>query len=121
MATVTRRPEERTGDGHRGMTGVARQTAEAHTEPAPQSMPGPHLLPAVVSIGTATGIGVGTLLGTLFGIALWQQWITVPGWEGIYADGPVTLTVLWGVIGAAMGLILGGVASILLADVDEQQ
>ncbi|MCL4294626.1 MAG: hypothetical protein KJ077_02820 [Anaerolineae bacterium] len=97
---------------HDGMVALAQQLERHHVQPAPGTNPPlPQPFPALLWQGLGGGILIGALLGLLFGVALYQGMLIIPGWEGLFSLGPFTFHVFWTMMGVALGLLLGGVGT----------
>jgi hypothetical protein len=108
--------EKQRHDGH-GMRPMAEESVQYHTRPAPGTAePIPRPFPALLWYGIGGGLVIGAALGLLFGWLLFSGALAPRGWEGIFSLGPFTFHVFWTVMGAALGLLLGGVATLLVAE-----
>jgi hypothetical protein len=67
---------------------------------------------------TWLGILIGTGIGLIFGVLMFQGIITIPGWEGLFSMTPFTFHVFWGVVGLALGLITGGLIGMAVTPPD---
>jgi len=106
-------------DGHQkadhGMRDLAATLERHYTLPAPETAePLPRPFPAALWYGTAAGLIAGAALGLLFGRLLFNGTIAPPGWEGIFSLGPFTFHFFWTMWGAALGLVFGGVGTLLM-------
>ena len=111
QSTETHRPP----NGHQ-MRSLAESLERYHTQPAPEvTRPAPNIFPPLLQIGLGLGTFMGALLGWLFGWLLLNGTLVIPGWEGIYSLEPVTFYTFWIITGAAAGLLVGGIGTILAA------
>lgn len=104
--------------GNDGMVGMARENERAHLAPAPGAEAPDHRpFPAVLGWGLLGGILVGALAGWVFARLLLGGALVIPGWEQLYSMAPGTFSTFWTGIGIAVGLLIGGVGTILAAPV----
>lgn len=80
--------------------------------------PEPDPFPPSVVRGLWLGIAFGALAGLVIGSLLFEQVFTVPGWEGLFSMGPFTFLFFSTMIGAAAGILVGGIGAILVASPD---
>lgn len=113
-------PESLHGDEHQGaaqmdgMVEMARENERFHLAPAPGAVPpAPEPFPRPVIAGLVLGAVGGGLLGFGFARLLLAGTIAVPGWEQLYSMSPGTFSTFWVGIGVAVGVLLGGVGTIL--------
>jgi hypothetical protein len=100
------------------MQQMAAAEVRAHRTPPPEAVaPEVAPFPAVLGRGLLAGLALGALLGWGLAELLARGVIAVPGWEGLYSQGPLTFRVLGIVLGAALGGMLLGIAAILRAEV----
>ena len=99
-----------------GMVDMARENERAHLTPAPGAVdPEPDPFPPPVLWGLLFGGVGGGLVGLGFAALLLNGTLAVPGWELLYSMAPGAFYTFWVGIGAALGVLVGGVATILLA------
>lgn len=103
-----------------GMRGLAREVEQYHTTPFPRAHPlDVNPFPARVMSGLWLGLGVGAIIGLITGMLMRNNVISVPGWEGLYSMVPFTFNAFWTLAGAALGMLIAGVAFILAAPAPE--
>lgn len=120
-ASTPRAEERRHGDGHPGhgemdgMVEVARENDRFHLAPAPGAAPPlPEPFPRPVVAGLLLGAAVGALVGFVFARLLLNGSVTVPEWEQLFSMSPGTFSTFWVGTGIALGIVGGGVGTILL-------
>jgi hypothetical protein len=102
-----------------GVLLIAREVQRAHLSVAPgASEPRPEPFPTPVMRWLWGGILVGGLAGLVFGAALFQNTIAIPGWEALFSMGPFTFHAFWVLAGVALGIATLGVAGILMTRPD---
>ncbi|MCA9875654.1 MAG: hypothetical protein KC441_18410 [Anaerolineales bacterium] len=106
--TQTRQPR----NGH-GMKPLAADLVHFHTQPLPEAVSQPDPFPSALWLGLWSSIVAGALVGLLFARLLFSGAIAPTGWEAIFSLGPVTFHAFWILFGAAAGLLLGGVSTLL--------
>lgn len=110
-----RHREQHEGGGN-GMVEMARENVRMHLAPVPMAVePHPHPFPPTVLAGAIGGLAIGAIAGVIFGTLLLNGTVVVPGWEQLYSMTPGTFRTFWLGMGAALGLLLGGVGTILIA------
>ncbi|MFW6182950.1 MAG: hypothetical protein ACOC8X_04070 [Chloroflexota bacterium] len=110
--------DQQTSDAHNGGMLELAERIEAHyTAPSPQATAyAPNFFPRLLDHGILWGLLAGAVLGVLFGWLLHSGRLTPSGWEGLFSLTPFTFFAFWAFAGAALGLLLGGVATLLLAE-----
>ena len=109
---VGREPRDGRGDG---MVEMAGENVKMHLAPSPlATAPEVAPFPRSVLVGAGGGLVVGALVGLSFGLLLLDGTVVIPGWEQLYSMTPGTFAVFWMGIGAAAGLLLIGVVSLLV-------
>ncbi len=102
------------GDSDDGMVAMARANERAHLAPAPGAKPPPSPpFPPALLWGLVFGALGGALVGLVVGALLLNRTLVVPGWEQLYSMTPGTFFTFWVGIGLAVGLLLGGVGTLL--------
>lgn len=110
------------GDGSHGMVELAERDVQHHTTPFPEAYePAVSPFPRPVIAGLWLSILIGGLLGLVFGALLQNNLLVIPGWEGMYSMSPFTFHAFWTFMGIALGILTGGVASLLVAPAGEHQ
>ena len=108
-------PAKKEGD-HNGMVGLAREVEEHYLQPIPEATePVPDPFPPMVTWGLWLGVLVGAGLGLIAALLLFNGALVLPGWESMFSMAPFAFYVFWIVVGIAAGLLVIGVAAILLA------
>lgn len=99
-----------------GMIALAEKVKQVHTQPIPEAtLPAPQPFPPLIWQGLLVSIAVGALAGWGFGWLLLEGTLVFSGWEGLYSMVPATFYAFWIFMGAALGIVVGGVGTILLA------
>ena len=102
-------------DGQGNMLELAERVERHYTSPSPAAtIHRPAFFPDSLDHGIFWGLFMGALLGILFSWLLRNGTITPRGWEGLFSLGPFTFYAYWTFAGAALGLLVGGVISIML-------
>lgn len=102
-------------DGHGNMLELAERIERHYTSPSPAAtIHRPAFFPDSLDHGIFWGLFIGALLGILFSWLLRSGTVTPRGWEGLFSLGPFTFYAFWTFAGAALGLLVGGVISIML-------
>jgi hypothetical protein len=118
------RRKERT-DGHEGdrqenMLDLAERVEQHYVSPSPQATSyTPDFFPRILDYGLLLGIFAGALLGAFFAWLLQTGRVTPEGWEGLFALTPFTYYAFWAFAGAAGGILVGGLATLLTAPVPD--
>jgi hypothetical protein len=97
------------------MKEVAHEVVIHHLAPAPitdEVMP--DFFPPLVMRGLGFGALIGGILGLIFGNLFMANTITVGGWDNMYSLAPAAFLTLWTMIGVAVGVVIIGIAAILL-------
>jgi hypothetical protein len=117
VATPPRERVEEHKNGHaNGMIPVAERIEHHHRQPAPDARAQvPEPFPPILWRGLGWGMLGGLLLGLLFAWLLRSGTIVISGWEGVFSLVPITFYTFWAMMGAALGLLVGGIGTILTA------
>lgn len=101
---------------HQGMVDLAREVEQHHLQPAPEATsPVPEPFPALVNWGLWLGVLFGAVLGLLFGVLLDKGVLVFEGWDNLFSMAPLAFHVFWVVTGIALGVVVGGIGTILAA------
>lgn len=97
------------------------QKVEAHyTSPSPQAARrAPDFFPRVLDYGLLLGIFLGIGAGLLFALLLHSGRVAPQGWEGLFSLSPFTFYAFWAFAGAALGIVVGGLTTLLMAEPPE--
>lgn len=99
-----------------GMIGLAQHVEHHHIQPLPDAQaPAYEPFPPLLWHGLGWGTLAGLLLGLFFACLLLRGTLVIPNAEDLFSLVPVTFYTFWAMIGAALGLLSGGVGSILAA------
>lgn len=114
----------RDGDDAHGMAGMvemARRNEAAHLAPAPgAAAPESDPFPRPLMVGLLLGALGGALVGLGFAALLLGGTLAVRGWEQLFSMSPGTFSTFWVGLGAAAGILLGGVATILVTPISSR-
>ncbi len=100
------------------MRAMAGHVVEHRTKPYPQAeWPQFDPFPRPLLQGLAWGTLVGILLEVLWAALMNNGALVIPGWDGLFSMTPFTFYVFWSMVGAAFGIIVIGVAFILITPV----
>lgn len=111
--------ETKERNGRNGMVSLAEKSERHYTQPMPTTVaPLPRPFPPVLFFGLGLSIMTGALLGLLFGGLLAVEGLSISGWEGLFSLGRFTFHFYWTMMGAALGLFIGGVATILIVNAE---
>lgn len=107
---------EQRENGHQPMMQkMAKEVSAHHLAPAPQAdMVKPNFFPTSVMRGLAISTFIGAVIGLVFGYLLMTYAIVIPGWENLYSMGWAAFLTFWTMLGAALGIIIGGVGTVLV-------
>jgi len=115
----TRRKEDHSQEQQQqgnGMVSMAKKVEWHHVKPAPEAVsPAPEPFPTILWHGLGWGTAVGLALGALVAWLLLSGTLVITGWEGLFSMVPATFYAFWMMIGAALGVVLGGVGTIFAA------
>ncbi|MCE7981781.1 MAG: hypothetical protein DYG89_11345 [Caldilinea sp. CFX5] len=112
---ITEAPKEPHTNG-RGVVALAERVERHHIQPLPDAhelVPDP--FPPLLWHGLGWGALIGLLLGLLFAWLLLSSTLVIQNAEGLFSLVPFTFYTLWAMVGAAVGILLGGVGTILVA------
>lgn len=99
-----------------GMQALADRAARHYMAPMPEAEPPPvQLFPPLVTWGIWLGILLGAALGLVAHLLFRNVMLAVPGTEGLYSMTPYTFRAFWLVTGGAIGLLVVGLVTLLLA------
>ncbi len=97
-----------------GMTGLAEEMMRHHRDPMPGARYKPEaVFPRILFHRLAAGVCIGSILGLLLGILLYQGVITIPQAEELYSMGSVTFCCFWAFKGITVGMVCFGVWGIV--------
>ncbi len=100
------------------MRPMAGRVVKHHTQSYPEAeWPQVPPFPKPLLQGLAWGTLVGMLLGILWAALMLNGALVIPGWDGLFSMTPFTFYVFWAMAGAGLGIIVIGVALILIAPV----
>lgn len=128
MATETQEREKRQngesragshGDGAKksNMLDLAEKVEAHYTSPSPQATRhAPNVFPRVLNYGLLLGIILGVGAGLLFALLLQSGRLAPQGWEGLFSLSPFTFYAFWAFAGAALGIVAGGLVTLLTAE-----
>jgi hypothetical protein len=106
--------EKKMKDGQGTMLDLAKKVERHYTSPSPQAtIHEPAYFPVLLDVYLVGGLVAGAALGALFGWLVHNGAIVVRGWEGLFSLTPVTFYTFWGLVGAALGLLIGGVIALV--------
>ncbi|MDX1663702.1 MAG: hypothetical protein R3272_07910 [Candidatus Promineifilaceae bacterium] len=116
------RPRKQTqgqSDGQ-NMIEMAGQVEEHYTRPSPKATSyTPNFFPAILNQGIFWGLLIGALFGLLLAWLVHNGRVTPTGWEGLFSLVPFSFYSFFAFAGAAVGLAVGGVVTLLIAPVPE--
>lgn len=112
---------ERDGQPDSMMLEVAEQVEEHYTRPSPASSGWPNLFPDLLDHGIFWGLFLGALAGILLAWLVHTGRVMPTGWEGLFSLVPFSFYSFFAFLGAALGLAVGGVATLLLAPLPDQE
>ncbi|HSM58376.1 MAG TPA: hypothetical protein VK879_19635 [Candidatus Sulfomarinibacteraceae bacterium] len=118
MTTGTHEKSEQQKNGeHNGNMFQLAERLEAHyTAPSPQATAyAPNFFPRLLDHGIFWGLLLGAVFGVLFAWLVHSGRLTPSGWEGLFSLTPFTFYAFWAFAGAALGLLIGGLTTLLLA------
>lgn len=96
------------------MQQMAYKVEQHYLEPSPQAKPPAYdPFPEDVMQGTWVGILGGALVGLLVGLLLLRGWVTIPNIDGLFSMTPFAFGAFWTLLGAAVGLAVGGIAAMV--------
>jgi hypothetical protein len=102
------------------MLDLAAKIETHYTSPSPQaSNYTPNYFPRVLDAGIVLGLVLGALAGLLLAWLLLSGRLAPEGWEGLFSLSPYTFYTFWAITGAALGLAVGGLATLLTAHVPD--
>jgi hypothetical protein len=107
--------EEPHENGHALMLELAEQVEDHYTRPSPLATFRPDVFPKLLDHGIFWGLLLGALLGVLVAWLVHGGRVTPTGWEGLFSLVPFSFYAFFAFAGAALGLALGGVATLLAA------
>lgn len=133
MATETQQRERETrhnGEGHDGagddgakqsnMLDLAQKVEAHYTSPSPQATRhAPNVFPRMLNYGLLLGIILGVGAGLLLALLLQSGRLAPQGWEGLFSLSPFTFYAFWAFVGAALGIVAGGLITLLMAEPPE--
>jgi hypothetical protein len=103
--------------GDDSMVTMARENERFHLASAPgASHPLPNPFPPMLFWGLAGGMVSGSVVGLVFGLLLLNRTLVFANWEQLYSMTPGTFGMFWTGIGIAVGALVGGLVTILVAD-----
>lgn len=110
-------------DGQRhNMLDLAERVKEHYTSPSPQATRyTPNFFPDLLGHGIFWGLFLGALLGILVAWLVHSGRMTPTGWEGLFSLVPFSFYAFWAFAGAALGLAIGGIATLLAAPVPDME
>lgn len=111
--------EEQHEDGQSMMLDLAEQVEEHYTRPSPQATFKPNFFPELLDHGIFWGLFLGALLGIFLAWLVHTGRFTPTGWEGLFSLVPFSFYSFFAFVGAAAGLLVGGVATLLVAPVPD--
>lgn len=111
--------EEHHEDGQSMMLELAEQVEDHYTRPSPAAEYRPNFFPELLDHGIFWGLLLGAVLGILFGWLVHSGRVAPTGWEGLFSLVPFSFYAFWAFLGAALGLLVGGVATLLAAPAPE--
>ena len=116
----TQEDRQKKRDKPEGMVDLAERIFRHHTTPFPEAYrPAVNPFPRLLSVGLWLSVLIGGLLGLGFGALLQNNRLVIPGWEGLYSMSPFTFHAFWTIMGIALGILVGGVATLLILSPDE--
>ena len=96
------------------MLDLAKKVERHYTSPSPQAtIHKPAYFPVSLDIGLIGGLVAGAGIGALFGWLVHSGALLVRGWEGLFSLTPITFYTFWAIVGAALGLLVGGIVTLL--------
>ena len=102
-------------NGKQSMLKLAEREVRHHTTPSPDAQePAIDPFPRPVNGGLWLSILISGLLGLGFGVLLQNNLLVIPGWEGLYSLAPFTFHACWTLMGVALGILIGGVATLVV-------
>lgn len=125
MADETQERERETrhngadGDGAKksNMLDLAEKVEAHYTSPSPQATrQAPNVFPRLLNYGLVLGIILGAGAGLFLALLLQSGRLVPQGWEGLFSLSPFTFYVFWAFAGAALGIIVGGLITLLMAE-----
>ena len=101
----------------KSMREMAAGIVRHHLTPAPGAeLSSIDPFPAPVIGGLVGGFIGGALVGLLVAALMVNYILVVPGWEGLFSMTPATFYTFWAGMGAAVGILLGGITAIHLTN-----
>jgi hypothetical protein len=98
------------------MVSMAEKVERHHLEPAPDAVPPtPDPFPTLLWHGLGWGVLIGLVVGALVAWLTLRGTLVISGWEGLFSMVPPTFYAFWMIIGAALGVLIGGVGTIFAA------
>lgn len=116
--------EEQHEDGQSMMLELAEQVEDHYTRPSPAAEYRPNFFPELLDHGIFWGILLGAVVGILFAWLVHTGRVTPTGWEGLFSLVPFSFYSFFAFVGGALGLLVGGVITLLAApapDVKREQ
>ena len=96
------------------MQQMAYQVEQHYLEPSPKAHPPAYdPFPEDVTQGTWVGLLGGALAGLVFGLLMLNGTIVIPNVDNLYSMTPFTFGAFWTLIGAAAGLAIGGIITMI--------
>jgi hypothetical protein len=111
--------KEQPEDGHRMMLELAEQIEDHYTQPSPAAQYRPNFFPDLLDHGIFWGLLLGALLGVALAWLVQNGRVTPTGWEGLFSLVPFSFYAFFAFAGAASGLLLGGMITLLAAPVPD--
>ncbi len=126
MASETQERERETrhsSEGHAkksNMLDLAQKVEAHYTSPSPQATRhAPNVFPRMLNYGLILGIILGVGAGLLLALLLQSGRLAPQGWEGLFSLSPYTFYAFWAFAGAALGIVVGGLTTLLMAEPPE--
>lgn len=113
--------EEQHEDGQSMMLALAAEVEEHYTRPSPLAEFRPTIFPDRLGPGIFWGLFLGALLGILVAWLVHSGRLSPTGWEGLFSLVPFSFYAFWALVGAALGLAVGGVATLLATPVPDAE
>lgn len=121
MSAEVDKREKLDEDGQSRMLALAEQVEDHYTRPSPLAEFRPTVFPDLLGHGIFWGLFLGALLGILLAWLAHNGRLTPSGWEGLFSLVPFSFYAFWSFMGAALGLAIGGVATLMATPVPDMQ
>lgn len=99
-----------------GMVSMAKQSEAHHTAPMPGARHHYEAFPRFVVRALWLSAAIGGLVGFVWGRVIQAHAFPIPGWEQLFSMEQLAFPTFWTIAGIALGVAIGGVGALLLAE-----